>query len=292
MLPLDALLLLGSTAALTVGGGVGLASLLVRRPAPPPSEAAVRARQHATVVNVTACLLALAWAVGPVAAYLGVVREAIRDSDYGTIRAWWWPLVYSAGPLVVGLSYLGVHAVGEWRWPRPTGTRRRAALVPRDDSGPVWLRRLTLTWACLIAAVLVGLFSVRNPNLPSQFWTLLHIGVVVSTVALVAATAGVLALIRARPAVVDTDPDYDAASRRLSAHRVLRGTQFVLAMSLALNLIMVFYLFTAGWTLPSGVGNSAAVLGFTVAVTGVVVSAVPARAAKTTEVQPSVPEAS
>jgi hypothetical protein len=36
-----------------------------------------------------------------------------------------------------------------------------------------------------------------------------------------------------RPAVVDADPAYDDASRRLSAHRVLRGVQLGLALSLA-----------------------------------------------------------
>ena len=35
-------------------------------------------------------------------------------------------------PFAAGIAFLGVHAIGERTWPRPTGSIRRAALVARS----------------------------------------------------------------------------------------------------------------------------------------------------------------
>ena len=118
--------------ALAVVGVVSLTVVLLRRPDPAPSEAAEAARRHASGVNATAWITLAALAVS--GAYLiwpalDVLSDALGAAAYGIV------------PAVAGTSFLGVHAVGERTWPRPTGSIRRAALVARSapDVAPVLL---------------------------------------------------------------------------------------------------------------------------------------------------------
>src|SRR5665811_2059578 len=86
-------------------------------------------------------------------------------------------------------------------------------------------------------------------------------------------------LVARRPAVIDADPDYDAASRRLSAHRVLRGTQLLLAGSLAGVLVVSGIGVLMVDADSSSIGNAASLLGYAIAVVGVGLAIVPARPA-------------
>lgn len=222
---------------LVLVGVVLLSIAVVQRPVPAPSEAAAAARRHATWVNVAA------WVTAPVAAVMGVqlLRTVWGPEQYAGVAAGLLPAIF-------GLVFLAVHAVGERTWPRPMGEVRRAHLTPRTTPrGPRWLRRLSWIWVGLLVAALLaaGVTSsngravaipyasnaiVSASPYPGWFY---GIPLLVAIAALLAATEGVLRLIARRPAVVDADPDYDAASRELSAHRALRGTQLLLAWTAA-----------------------------------------------------------
>src|SRR5665647_2441017 len=240
-----ALLLALLILALVVGGVVALAIMVSNRPAPAPSEAADAARRHAIGVNLAAWVAAGIPAVVLSFALLDAMSvtydSRLPEQDFPAPG----PLLVALSPAVIGLAYLVVHAIGERTWPRPTGAVRRAALVPRGDAAPRWLRRITWAWAG----------------------------------ALVAATEGVLWLVARRPAVIDADPGYDAASRRLSAHRVLRGTQLLLAGSLA-GVLVVTGVGVAMVDADSvGIGVAVSLLGYVIAAVGVGLAIVPARPA-------------
>ena len=212
---------------------------VTRRPLPAPSEAADAARRHALGVNIAA------WVVLTVLPlFLGLVAvPLIRVTGGSSLYA---GVVTGLWPATGGLLFLGVHAIGERTWPRPTGTVRRAHLSPRDaQRGPRWLRRLTWTWAGLLLVTLVAAGATSSNGRavsvayatnavqtagPYPGW---YYGapLLVAAALVLVATEGVLRLISRRPAVVDADPAYDAASRRLSAHRALRGAQLVLALT-------------------------------------------------------------
>lgn len=213
-----------------------------RRPDPAPSEAARAAESHAAGVQ------AIAWVVGLLVAVTIAMTAATLARAIGLP-----PLsvgvVIALLPAAAGLSFLAVHAVGERTWPRPEGPARRASLVPRRlaDVAPRGLRVLTWGWATLLTVALVVGGATAGPDGRSfvhgtadQWWQtspypgwfygawMLPAGILV-----LAAAEAVLRLVAGRPAIVDAAPEYDAASRRLSAHRVLRGTQLALASSLA-----------------------------------------------------------
>lgn len=212
-----------------------------RRPAPAPSEAAEAARRHGVTVN------AIAWVVAVLASPVAIGGVALpfflRTGGTGLYAG----IISGVYPTALGLLFLAVHAVGERTWPRPTGTIRRAALSPRQDVAPRWLLLATWSWAGALAITLTvggitatggrslhritgaGSTSAASPY-PGWFY---GVPLLVATAVLLVATYGVLRLVARRPAVVDADPQYDAASRRLSGHRVLRGVQLVLALTLA-----------------------------------------------------------
>lgn len=212
---------------------------VTRRPLPAPSEAADAARRHALGVNIAAwvVLTVLPLFVFPVA--LSLFQATAGGGLYAGVVAGLWPAT-------AGLLFLGVHAIGERTWPRPTGVVRRAHLSPRDaQRGPRWLRRLTWTWAGLLLITLVAAGATSSNGhavsvayatnavvtaSPYPGWYY-GIPLLAAAALVLVATEGVLRLIARRPAVVDADPAYDAASRRLSAHRALRGTQLVLALT-------------------------------------------------------------
>ena len=287
-----ALLLVLVILVFTVGGIVALVITASNRPAPAPSQAADAARQHAIGVNLAA------WVAGGIpAVVLSFVLLAATNSVYDSRLPEQdfpapGPLLVALSLAVVGLAYLAVHAIGERTWPRPTGAVRRAALVPRGDAAPRWLRGVTWAWAVLLVASLVatGLtatdgrtFSRPDPADPGELLVIPYAGwpyglpLIVVTVLLVAAAEGVLWLVARRPAVIDADPGYDAASRRLSAHRVLRGTQLLLAGSLAGVLVVTGVGVTMVDADSVGIGVAVSLLGYVIAAVGVGLAIVPAR---------------
>ena len=100
------------------------------------------------------------------------------------------------------------------------------------------------------------------------------ISLLVATAAIIGATEGVLRLIARRPAVIGADPAYDAASRRLSAYRVLRGTQFVLALTLSIILVVGGSAIVNAQRME--VGAPLVALGYVVATTGIILALIPA----------------
>lgn len=284
---LGPLLVLATTVALVVA--------LVRRPVPAPSQAAEAARRHGMLVTITAWLVA-GLIAGPVIAGVALVafRASVGTGPYAGV-------VTALYPTTVGLLYLAVHALGERTWPRPEGPVRRAALAHRqvNDVAPRLLRTVTWTWAggVVVALVIGGAtaaadgrsfttggathWSTTSPY-PGWYygaWLLPAVLIVL------AATEAALRLVAARPAIVDADPAYDAGSRRLSAHRALRGPQLVLGLTLAGVLLTLGYgphhagLTALGYVLDIGAGL--------VAITSLVLTATPAQAPVATSVVPA-----
>ena len=98
-----------------VAATVLIAVALSRREAPAPSRAAEAARSHGIAVNVIAWLVALG--VGPLLLG-GVGLLSYRVSTDATAYP---GIAIALYPTLVGLLFVGVHAVGERTWPRPTG---------------------------------------------------------------------------------------------------------------------------------------------------------------------------
>jgi hypothetical protein len=238
--PLVALLVV-MPLALAVAVGVvviTLAHRLSRRErAVTPSTALVAARRHAGSID------ALAW-VGLVAAL--VILQVFTPSLTNGLGT---GVLIGLTPTLAGATFLAVQSVGELTWPRPSGPVRRAPLTPRTvrTLAPVGLRRLTWVWAGGLATTLVacGLASGNGRDI-ERVWDAASSGaagpfpgwfyggpLLVATAVVVAATEVVLLLCPRRPAVADTAPADDLALRTVSARRVLRGTQLVLAWTLA-----------------------------------------------------------
>lgn len=269
---------------LLVAAVVAFVVAVARRPAPAPSQAAEAARRHALGVTIAA------WVTLAVLVFLApfflVPLVQAAGYTYGGVA-------YGLGPALVGLLFVAVHAIGELTWPRPTGTVRRAALIPRQlsDAVPTWLHRVVWGWAAALTVTLVTMgftaveghrFSaldsegVLTTSSPYPGWDY-GVPLLVATALVLAATEGVLRLVARRPAVVDADPAYDAASRRLSAHRVLRGAQLVLALTLAGVLV-----FGGGAIVNAqrmALGTSLWTLGLVVGLAGLVAALIPARPA-------------
>ncbi|GGC09698.1 hypothetical protein [Cellulomonas carbonis] len=273
--PLVALVVLVVVAAVLVVG-------LARRPAPAPSQAAEVARRHGRNVHVAAWIAAVV--VPPVVSSAAPV--ALQTGSRPLLGG----VLVGLAPAVAGSAFLAAHLVGERTWPRPTGTVRRAALEHRRvvDVVPRPLLRVTAAWTVGLALVLVaagltaaddGRSVVRTVGsstsgaspYPGWFY---GVPLLVATAVVVVLTAITLRVVTQRPAVVDADPTYDAASRRLSGHRVLRGTQLVLALTLA------GVLFFAGNALRGvelvGFGAGTTIAGVLVALTGAALALVPA----------------
>lgn len=110
---------------------------MARRAQPAPTTVATyeAARGPALRTTVLAWVAAVAVAVGlvliPLAPALVIRTRPIPG------------LIPALVPTTVGLVLVGVHAVGEVTWPRPTGAVRSATLTPRTvaDIAPRLLRR-------------------------------------------------------------------------------------------------------------------------------------------------------
>jgi hypothetical protein len=202
-----------------------------------PSSALVAARRHAGGID------ALAW-VGLVAAL--IIMQVFTPSLTNGLGA---GVLIGLTPTLAGATFLAVQSAGELTWPRPSGPLRRAPLTPRTvrTVAPVGLRRLTWVWAGGLAMMLVacGLASGNGRDI-ERVWDAASSGaagpfpgwfyggpLLVATAVVVVATEVALLLVARRPAVADTAPADDLALRTVSARRVLRGAQLVLAWTLA-----------------------------------------------------------
>ena len=276
--------------ALTALAVVVLVLVLVLGSAPSPSRAAQAARRHAAVVHA----VALGCLVGAMVAGPAVVAQVAT----GPVQGVYLGLV----PAVAGLTFAAVHALGELTWPRPSGMVRRAPLTRRTsgDVAPGWLRRVLWGWAALAVVTLVGCGlaadggraisrSVSGGSSSSGPFPGWYFGVplLVAVVVVVVAAEGVLRLVADRPVVSDADPRWDGALRRLSAHRVLRGAQLVLAWTTAGVLVVAGAavrnvgtevtpdgVTTAVGAYPA-VGLTLLLLGLAIAIAGLVVAVVP-----------------
>ncbi len=218
-------------ACLLLGVTLGLLVLDSRRTAT-PSRVAARANRHATLASLTgvAALLVVVLA----SALAGLVGPLVGDGRTLALM-----------PAFAGTGLLIAEAVGQVTWPRPTGAIREAVLQRRRvlDVVPPFYRRLIRSWAAFhllsLAAFAVLADGPRTLDSP-LFGSLggypgIYYGVpmAVGTLALVGSCELVLRLITWRPAVVGVNPEWDHHLRQRSARHVLRGVQFVLAMSVA-----------------------------------------------------------
>lgn len=245
---------------------------------PPTASAAARAAlRHGQLIT------ALAWIMLTLGLAVGLVLgRTVGLSPTGAV---------SAVLVVAGLLYVAVHAVGELNFPRPQGAIRRASLVPRSvaDVAPRWLRTATWAWLGLAVAIAVagaltssdGRSITRSTGTASPYpGPDYALPALVAIAVLVLAAEGALRLVARRPAVMDADPEWDLALRRLGAHRALRGGQLTAGLTVA---ALLFY---GGIALHSvglgGLSGGVIALAALVAGTAAVLAFVPA-AAPTTE---------
>lgn len=195
------------------------------------------ARRHATTVSVAAVTAALL--VG------AVVAQAAATSVGGLAEG----VLVGLSPAVVGLTFLGAHAVGERTWPRQRTSVRAATLRPRTvaDVAPRGLRRLTWSLGTLVVLLaVVGALTASDDGrsvtrvlgdststaspYPGAFY---GAWLALAAVLVVTGAEGVLRLVARRPAVAQVDEAWDVGLRRTSAHRVLRGAQLALGLTAA-----------------------------------------------------------
>ena len=217
------LLVLAATAALVVTG--------VTRRSPRSREHAVAAaRAHARLGSGAAVVLGAAAALWVGTAHL---EGATGAGDLGVTAL----LV----PVAFGVVHTAVLGLAELTWPRPEGAVRRARLAHRGllDAAPRPLVRaaagataaavVTLAGGALLAGpdgrsvtVSAGegrVLATHSPFAGPVYGAPAAIGLLVLAVL----TVGALRVVANRPAVVTADDRIEAALRRASAHRVLRG---------------------------------------------------------------------
>jgi hypothetical protein len=233
LLPL--LLVLG----LAVAIAVGVAGL---RRTPPSRETAVAAaRRHAALTGATAVVAAVA--AGLAAAISGIDLFPGEASLGRTLML---------APVAAGIAHTAVLLLGELTWPRPQGDVRRARLARRGllDAAPRWLVRVGAgAVAGLVVVLVAGALTADRSgrrltvalsewqSTASPFPGLFYGGPAAVGVAVLAvATLIALRVVAERPAVATEDPRIEAALRRASVHRVLRGaTAATLALTAGLQ---------------------------------------------------------
>ena len=276
---------------LVLGLAVVVASgtAVIRRTAPSREAAAAAARRHALGTSVTAIVVAGFATLGCAVTCLSLLSG---------------PGVFGRTlllmPLVAGIAHTIVILFGELTWPRPQGDVRRARLARRSllDAAPRRLVRLAATTLAVLVVILVtGALTADHTGrriavaLPGGEVTASpfpgsHYGgpVAVGLVVLVLATGVALRVVADRPAVTTEDPRIEAALRRASAHRVLRGAT---AAGLALAAGLLFMVGTSlrsvgsitGIAATAGlgaVGRVAVIAAVAAVLTAVVVACLPA----------------
>ena len=196
-------------------------------------------------------------------------------------------------PGAAGLAHLAVLALTERTWPHPTGRVRAARLAPRGIRNVI----PTVLGFVLVAAALVLLAAVTAgallaapdgrsiavqhgstgasagpfPGLTDGLAALASVGVLLIVSVLV------LRLVVGRPAVEGADELTDAALRRASAHRVLRGA--LAGTLLTLGPLLAFGGSAAAQVhdgAPKAIAVTVAVVGLAVVVAGLVAWFLPA----------------
>nr|WP_297428810.1 hypothetical protein [uncultured Actinotalea sp.] len=268
-----------------------LVLLLARRTAPDPSDAATAARHHAGAVS------GIAWAALTVSLLLGPAVAGMVDG----LRQ---GVALGLVPAVAGVVFVAIHAGGELTWPRPTGTVRRAGLERRGtgDVAPRGLRGLLWGWVGLVVLIVGAGGAVATDGrqisrtfdggaassspFPGWFYGL---PLLLACVVVLASTEAVLRVVATRSAVVDAQPRWDTALRRLSAHRALRGAQLVVGLTAAgllltagmalRNVGQAFRDDGTGSVLHSVTGTTAMVVALVVGLIAVIVALLPGRPA-------------
>jgi len=279
-------LLLLLVVALAVAGGVAV----VRRIPRSRQTAVVTARRHAA--GTSAAALAAAALAGLFMAITGWdALPGLGQHGRGVLLA----------PVAAGIAHTAVLLLGELTWPRPQGEVRRARLVRRGplDAGPRWLVRLTaLTLGSLVVLLTVCLLtsdhtgrrvsvhwafgSAASGPYPGYYYA---VPVLVGLAALVGLTALALRAVADRPAVATEDERAEAALRRASAHRVLRGATAAglvllagLLLAVGASLRSLPHVIGAPATaVLTALGPVAVVLGIGIGLLAVVVACIPAR---------------
>lgn len=210
---------------------VAAGAALVRRSPPSRESTVTAARHHAAITATSALALGLAAGVGTAATG---TRTGLRAGQLGVVAL----LV----PIAFGIAHTGVVLIGELTWPRPEGDVRRARLARRGllDAAPRRLVRIAggAVLAGFVVVALGGLVAepdgrtvavsgiggadrgAASPFAGLEYGRPAALGLLV----LAALTVATLWVVADRPAVVTTDERIEAALRRASAHRVLRGT--------------------------------------------------------------------
>ncbi|WP_369135900.1 hypothetical protein [Modestobacter sp. I12A-02662] len=271
-------LLLALVVTVLVGTGVAV----VRRSPPSREGTVAAARRHATALSGAAVA----------AGVLAALAVPFSDGSWGTGEPGSGGRELVLVPLAFGIAHTVVLTVGELTWPRPAGQVRRARLVHRGplDAAPAWLVRVGgaavgLAVLTVVAAALVADDDGRGISRSGELWARssgpfpgwFYGGPALAGLALLIALAGAaLRVVATRAAVVTADDRIEAALRRASAHRVLRGAT---AAVLLLTGGLLGVAGTAAHSLGSGptpsplgpVGAAVAVLGLACVTAGSVV---------------------
>ena len=277
------LLVLGFLVVLVpVGAAVLLVVLARATPSADLMASTVAARRHAVLGGSLAIGAASAVALAtPFASALGPRLFGVPG------------LLLVLVPGAAGLAHVAVLALTERTWPHPTGRVRAARLAPRgirNVTPPVLGRVLVTAALALLAAVAAGALlaapdgrsiAVQHgstggsagpfPGLAYGLAALASVGVLLIVSALV------LRLVVARPAVEGADELTDAALRRASAHRVLRGA--LAGTLLTLGPLLAFGGAAAAHVhdgAPAAIAVTVAVVGLAVVVAGLVAGLLPA----------------
>lgn len=234
-----ALVLLVPFALLAVVALVVLLALAATaRPDAEIGAGAAAARRHAVRGGVLAVVVAAA-VVLTLGAVAGRVLEGVAEGQ-----------VLAVLLLVGATAHTLVLALTELTWPRPRGHRRSGLLVRRRlaDVLPRAALVLTAVLAALVVAVALvgavvadgsGRALTRASADGTATWSAgpfpgapYAVPVLLALLVLLALAAATARLVLARPAVSGADAATDAALRRASAHRVLRGTAAGCALTL------------------------------------------------------------
>lgn len=218
--------------ALVVAVAIGAA--LTRREPPSLETAVSAARQHAAIAGRAAVALGVAAAL---------LTAAARPTLAGGLG-----VSILVSPVVFGIVHTAVLALGEFTWPRPAGSVRRARLVHRGlfDAVPRWLLLLAAGSAAVAAITITAGAVLAGPDGRSFTWPL-HPSpgesaqtaspfpgwfygrpAAVGLLALLVVALLTLRVVATRAAVTTDDERAEVALRRASGHRVLRGVTAVL----------------------------------------------------------------
>lgn len=277
--PIVALVVLAvlATALLTLAFVVTAVAVLVHssrtRPANVPSEVRAAALRHGIITPLAATALA--------------VPAMIAVSAYSPGSLAGWGAVPGLGltlaPAIGGLIWVGVHAVGERTWPRPSGAVRTASLRPRNRGRLLKTKPIALATLLAVHAVTLPVYTatasgdgrqVQSVTTTADGTFLTNLTgpypgppyVVALSIAIVLLlVSGALVIGRTvghRPAVPGLNDQDDELLRTMSVQRITGGVQLALgATALGVNGFAANALHGAGYAVASGAALAAAFTG-------------------------------